>query len=66
MCLLETKIQEMVVGAVHNLGVDRCLEWVVVNAKDAVGGVLVFWDNMVLQLVGMEVGNFSISCWFKN
>ena len=66
MCLLETKIQEMVVGVVHNLGVDRCLEWVVVNAKDAVGGVLVFWDNMVLQLVGMEVGNFSISCWFKN
>nr|CAN75065.1 hypothetical protein VITISV_005160 [Vitis vinifera] len=49
----------MVVGVVHNLGVDRCLEWVAVNAKDAVGGVLVFWDNMVLQSVGMEVGVYG-------
>ncbi|RVX14297.1 hypothetical protein CK203_017278 [Vitis vinifera] len=29
-------------------------------------GVVVFWDNRVLELVGMEVGLFSISCRFKN
>ena len=29
-------------------------------------GVVVFWDNKVLELVGMEVGQFLISCCFKN
>ena len=25
-----------------------------------------FWDSKVLELVGMEVAVYSISCWFKN
>ncbi|KAL6331982.1 hypothetical protein AAG906_020335 [Vitis piasezkii] len=29
-------------------------------------GVVVFWDNRVLQLEEMEVGNYSVSCRFKN
>ena len=29
-------------------------------------GGAVFWDNRVLQLVEMEVGNYSVSCRFKN
>ncbi|RVW70775.1 Elongation factor 1-gamma [Vitis vinifera] len=28
--------------------------------------VVVFWDNRVLELMGLEVGLFSISCRFKN
>ena len=36
------------------------------NARGTVGGVMVFWDNKVLELVGMEVDHFSISCHFKN
>ncbi|RVW23505.1 Transposon TX1 uncharacterized 149 kDa protein [Vitis vinifera] len=32
----------------------------------ATGGVVVFWDNRVLELMGMEVGLFSVSCRFKN
>ena len=36
------------------------------NARGTVGGVMVFWDNKVLELVGMEVDHFSISCRFKN
>ncbi|RVW79220.1 hypothetical protein CK203_045229 [Vitis vinifera] len=36
------------------------------NARGAAGGVLVFWDKRVLELEGMEVGLFSISCRFKN
>ena len=36
------------------------------SARGAVGGVVVFWDNRVLELVGMEVGLFSISCRFKS
>nr|CAN78335.1 hypothetical protein VITISV_004143 [Vitis vinifera] len=32
----------------------------------AAKGVLVFWDNRVLQLEEMEVGKFTVSCRFKN
>lgn len=30
------------------------------------GGVLVFWDNHMLELVGLEIGAFSMSYRFKN
>ena len=65
-CLQETKIQEMSNGLVKSLGVGRCLEWGVLNSRGATGGVLVFWDNRVLQLEEMEVGKFTVSCRFKN
>ena len=64
--LQETKIQEMSNGLVKSLRVGRCLEWGVLNSRGAAGGVLVFWDNRILQLEEMEVGKFTISCRFKN
>ena len=66
MCLQETKIQDMTQGIIHGLGVGRFLGWGAVCARGAAGGVVVIWDNRVLELVGMEVGLFSISCRFKN
>ncbi|RVW36959.1 Transposon TX1 uncharacterized 149 kDa protein [Vitis vinifera] len=36
------------------------------KSMGAAGGVVVFWDNRVLELMGMEVGFFSVSCRFKN
>ena len=65
-CLQETKIQDLFFGVVRSLGVGRFLEWGVVNARGATRGVVVFWDNRVLEFVGMEVGQFSVSCCFKN
>ena len=65
-CLQETKMSEMSIGVVRSLGVGRFLEWGVLNVRGAAGGVLVFWDNRVLEMIGMEVGLFSISCQFKN
>ncbi|RVW37823.1 Transposon TX1 uncharacterized 149 kDa protein [Vitis vinifera] len=62
----ETKMTKMSLGVVRSLGVGRFLEWGVLNARGAAGGVVVLWDNRVLELVGMEVGLFSISCRFKN
>ena len=64
--LQEAKIREMSIGVVHNLSVGRFLEWGTVNARGATGGVVVFWDNRVLDLIGMEVVQFSISCRFRN
>ena len=36
------------------------------EAEGAAGGILIFWDKRVIELVGMEVGFFSISCGFRN
>ena len=65
-CLQETKIQEMSRGLVCSLGVRRFLEWGIVDLRGAAGGIVVFWDNRVLELVGLEAGMFSIFCHFKN
>ena len=53
-------------GVIYSLGMGRFLGWGAMNAKGATGGVMVFWDKRVLELVGLEVGLFSISCRFKN
>ncbi|RVW91675.1 LINE-1 reverse transcriptase-like [Vitis vinifera] len=53
-------------GVVRSLGVGRFLEWGDLDARGAARGVVVFWDNRVLELMGLEVGLFSISCRFKN
>ena len=41
-CLQETKMSQMSLGVVRSLGVGRFLEWGVLNARSAAGGVLVF------------------------
>ena len=57
----------MTSAIVRSLGVGRCLEWGALNSRGATGGGGgVFWDNRVLQLEEMEVGNYSVSCRFKN
>ena len=53
-------------GLVCSLGVGRHLDWRAVNSKGATGGILVFWDNILVELVDLEEGVFSISCRFKN
>lgn len=65
-CLKETKVNQMSVSLVRSLCGGRCLEWGAMDSRDQVGGVLVFWDNRVLQLIEMEVRAFFVSCWFKN
>ena len=44
----------------------RHLDWRTVNSRGVVGGILVFWDNRLVELVDVEEGEFSISCRFKN
>ncbi|RVW46613.1 Transposon TX1 uncharacterized 149 kDa protein [Vitis vinifera] len=56
----------MTTRLVRSLGVGRNIEWRTVNSRGAIGGILVFWDNRVVELVGWETGVFSISCRFKN
>ncbi|RVX19375.1 putative ribonuclease H protein [Vitis vinifera] len=65
-CLQETKIKDMSTGIVRSLGVGRHIDWRAINSKGAAGGVLVFWDNRVIDLLEVEEGMFSVSCLFKN
>ena len=65
-CLQETKIKDMSMGIVRSLGVGRHIDWRAINSKGAAGGVLVFWDNRVVDLLEVEEGIFSVSCLFKN
>ena len=37
-------------GVVHSLGAGRFSKWGNLNYEEASGGIVVFWDNRVLQL----------------
>ena len=51
---------------VWSLGVGRFLEWGALNSRGMAWGVLVLWDSRVLELIGMEIVDFSVSWRFKN
>ncbi|RVW37140.1 hypothetical protein CK203_111972 [Vitis vinifera] len=50
----------------RSLGSGRFLDWKVLNAKGTAGGVMICWDKRSLELLGVEEGQFSISCRFRN
>ena len=53
-------------GIIRSLRVGRFLEWGAVDSRGAARGIVVFWDNRVLELVDIQKGLFSISCTFKS
>ena len=63
--LQETKVQEMNVDMVRNLGVGRFLNWTALNAEGSAGGILLFWDKRRINMVDSMVGSFSVSYLFK-
>ena len=65
-CLQETKIHKMTGGVVRSLGAGRFSKWGNLNSEGASGGIVVFWDNRVLQLQDLELGIFLVSCYFRN
>ena len=64
-CLQETKIQNMTAAVARSLGVGRIYDWRALNAEGSAGGILLFWDKKIMELVDSETGLFSISCLFK-
>ena len=51
---------------IRSLRVGRFLEWVTINAEGASGGILIFWDTRVIQLLEKEEGQYTLSCRFKS
>ena len=65
-CLQETKIQKLDPGLVRSLGGGRFSQWGAVDALGAKGGILLFWDKRVLKITNMVIGQFFVSCQFRN
>ena len=65
-CLLETKVKEMSLQMVKSVGIGRFLIWASVDARGAAGGLLLFWDNRVMENLEVENGGYSISVRFRN
>ncbi|KAL6316355.1 hypothetical protein AAG906_017992 [Vitis piasezkii] len=55
-CLLETNVKEMSLQMVKSVGVGRFLNWASMDAKGAAGGLILFWDNRVLENLEVESG----------
>ena len=56
----------MATGLVRSLGLGRHVDRRVVNSRGAIGGIMVFWDNRLVELVDLEEGVFLTSCRCKN
>ena len=65
-CLLETNVKEMSLKMVKSVGVGRFLNWASMDAKGVAGGLILFWDNRVLENLEVESGGYSISVRFRN
>ena len=61
-CLQETKIQEMTLRMARSLGAGRFSEWGTADATRTTGGILLFWDKRVLEVIEMVSRVFSVSC----
>eukprot|EP00261_Vitis_vinifera_P015577 XP_010644033.1 PREDICTED: uncharacterized protein LOC104877467 [Vitis vinifera] len=51
---------------VKSLGVGRFMDWRVVDVGGVLGGILVFWDNRILELLELERGVYTILGHFRN
>ena len=65
-CLKETKLKDLSRGTLRSLAVGRYMEWATTYSEGASEGILIMWDNRVLQLVGVEESCFTLSCKFRN
>ncbi|RVW47728.1 Transposon TX1 uncharacterized 149 kDa protein [Vitis vinifera] len=65
-CLLETKVKNVSTQLVNSVGVGRFLNWASVDARGTAGGLLLIWDNRVLENLEVESGGYSISARFRN
>ena len=64
--LQEAKIQTMSKELVRSLGSSGWSDRGAMDAYGSTGGLLICWDKRSLEVLEMEVGNFSISCRFRN
>ena len=60
-CFQETKVFSIDVAFVRSLWGSPFIDWVVLDAVQTLGGVLLIWDKRVIEKLDVIVGKFSIS-----
>ena len=50
----------------RSLGTGKFLDWRALDVSGSMGGILICWDKRTLEVLALEVGQFSISCRFRN
>ena len=60
-CLQETKLKGITRGLLRSLSVGSFVDWVAVDAIGASGGILIFWDSRMFQLVDSEATQSLLS-----
>ena len=65
-CLQETKLELINRGVIFSLWGGHHVDWLYLGSVGASGGVLLMWDNRVVEKLEEAVGRFSVSCKFKN
>ena len=53
---LQKTMKKVSCGLIRSLGVGRFVDWATSNVMGASGGILIFWDSRVLQLLEVEEG----------
>ena len=60
-CVQETKPKGLTHGTIRRLMAGKFVDWVAAKSEGASGGILIFWDSRVLQLVEVEESHYSLS-----
>jgi hypothetical protein len=55
-CLQETKLQGMSRSIVHSFWGSSHVDWCCLDLSGALGGILIMWDNRVVEKVDICVG----------
>ncbi|RVW30548.1 hypothetical protein CK203_097805 [Vitis vinifera] len=50
----------------NEFGSGRFLDWGALEAQGTAGGILICWDKRTLEILEMEMGQFTISCRLRN
>lgn len=64
-------LQEMKMGFINRsiiliLWVCSHVGWVFLPSSGGLGGILLMWDNRVVELLEECIGHFIVACYFKN
>ena len=65
-CLQETKLEWITRGIVRSIWSCPYIDWLYLGFKAASGGIVLMWDQRLVEKVEEAVGQFSVSCKFKN
>ena len=64
-CLQETKLMAVTQGLIRSLWRCRYVDWLSLDSVGASGGIILMWDKRVVDRVDVAIGNFSVSCRFR-